>query len=118
MADEQKPPRGSLVGSGNSLREGLFGIAFGILYGATSPLVGHPIDTIKTKMQAQKQYQHGGMIHVARQVYRLEGIRGFYRGIIPPLIGSSIYRSVQFAAYGFAYGALRNDESMTTPVRP
>lgn len=35
----------SLVGSGKYTKEGLLGTGCGILYGLTSPLVGHPIDT-------------------------------------------------------------------------
>jgi len=45
--------RGAVVGSGGGLKEGLFGLGCGVLYGITSPLVGQPLDTIKTKMQAQ-----------------------------------------------------------------
>lgn len=45
--------RGALVGSSGGLKEGLFGLGCGVLYGLTSPIIGHPLDTIKTKMQAQ-----------------------------------------------------------------
>ncbi len=38
---------------GSTSREALFGMGCGVLYGLTSPLIGHPFDTIKTKMQAQ-----------------------------------------------------------------
>jgi hypothetical protein len=47
------PPKGALMGAGSGLREGLFGFGCGVLYGMTSPLIGHPFDTVKTKMQAQ-----------------------------------------------------------------
>ena len=32
-------------------------------------------------------------------VYHRDGLIGFYRGVIPPFIGSTIFRSLQFAAY-------------------
>jgi solute carrier family 25 carnitine/acylcarnitine transporter 20/29 len=34
----------------------------GVLYGGTNTIVGHPLDTIKTKMQAQPGFvDHGGL---------------------------------------------------------
>lgn len=33
-------------------KEGMFTLITGFLYGATNTMVGHPFDTIKTKMQA------------------------------------------------------------------
>jgi len=36
-------------------------------------------------------------------VWRAEGIRGLYRGWIPPLWGSGLYRSTQFAVYEALY---------------
>jgi hypothetical protein len=50
------PPKGALMGAGSGLREGLFGFGCGVLYGMTSPLIGHPFDTVKTKMQAQARH--------------------------------------------------------------
>jgi len=47
------PLQGSLMGAGSGWREAFFGFGCGVLYGMTSPLIGHPFDTVKTKMQAQ-----------------------------------------------------------------
>lgn len=44
----------SLFSSSSAITNGLVGLGCGVAYGITSPLVGHPIDTIKTKMQAQQ----------------------------------------------------------------
>jgi len=49
---------------------------------------------------------HGGMIHTVKKIVRNEGVLGLYRGLVPPLIGSAIFRSIQFGAYGIAYGNL------------
>lgn len=90
-------------------KEGLLGLATGVLYGSTSVAVGayervacvillesrptvakswllnaktgHPFDTIKTKMQAQAQYMgKNSMISTFVNVFKQEGIRGWYRG--------------------------------------
>ncbi|KAK2567275.1 Acyl-coenzyme A diphosphatase NUDT19 [Acropora cervicornis] len=75
----------------------------GVLYGTTSVAVGHPFDTIKTKMQAQKGFEHEGMIRTFARTVKAQGIRGLYKGSIPPLWGSGIYRSTQFAVFEALY---------------
>ena len=42
--------------------------------------VGHPFDTIKTKMQAQSGYlEGGGTLSALTKVWRAEGMKGLYR---------------------------------------
>ena len=43
----------------NWQQAGLKSAITGIIYGLTSVIVGHPFDTIKTKMQAQTDIQTG-----------------------------------------------------------
>ena len=43
---------GGLVGSGSASTAALRGVVCGLVDGATSPLVGHPLDSVKTRMQA------------------------------------------------------------------
>ena len=37
-------------------KEGLLSLFTGCIFGGTNTAVGHPFDTIKTKMQAQSQH--------------------------------------------------------------
>ena len=69
----------------------------GVLYGTTSVAVGHPFDTVKTKMQAQAGFESQSMLRTFSRTVREQGIRGLYRGCFPPLLGSGIFRSTQFA---------------------
>jgi solute carrier family 25 carnitine/acylcarnitine transporter 20/29 len=89
-------------------RDGLIGLMSGAVFGLVSLVVGHPFDTLKTKMQAQMTYSTGSQFHVLYNVLRREGVIGLYRGCIPPLISSPILRSAQFGAYAEVY-------SLTTP---
>ena len=41
-------------------KEGAYALVTGVLYGSTSIAVGHPFDTIKTKMQAQSGFIASG----------------------------------------------------------
>ncbi|XP_063715660.1 uncharacterized protein LOC134843170 [Symsagittifera roscoffensis] len=85
------------------IKEALLSTGAGVLYGLTSVAVGHPLDTIKTKMQAQKGFEKISMSKSFMEVLRTQGVRGLYRGCIPPLMGSGIYRSLQFSSFETVY---------------
>eukprot|EP00794_Sanderia_malayensis_P016179 gene16179-17805_t len=85
------------------VREGLIGLGVGVLYGVTNVCAGHPFDTIKTKMQAQTGFESQGMFRSFVKTLKADGIRGLYRGCVPPLWGSGIYRSTQFAVFEGVY---------------
>ena len=80
----------------------------GVLYGTTSVMVGHPFDTVKTKMQAQRGFESRNMLRTFTKTLQDQGIRGLYRGCLPPLFGSGIFRSTQFAVFEAAYTFMNN----------
>lgn len=90
-------------------KEGLFGLGTGVLYGFTSVTVGHPWDTVKTKMQAQRGFENVGMVKTFSKTFREQGVAGLYRGALSPLLGSMVFRSVQFGAYEATYTYLDNE---------
>ena len=45
----------------------------------------------------QASYANGTMVECFRRVVRVEGWLGLYRGLLPPLLGSALFRSTQFA---------------------
>ena len=49
-------------------------------------------------------------------VYERGGLIGFYRGIVPPFIGSTIYRSLQFSAFEAVYTKCETHESTKTVI--
>ncbi|KAL0088884.1 mitochondrial carrier domain-containing protein [Phycomyces blakesleeanus] len=59
-------------------------------------LAGYPFDSVKTRMQTQP---YDSISACVRHTYKEEGIRGFFRGIVPPLITVSIIKSVSFSVY-------------------
>jgi solute carrier family 25 carnitine/acylcarnitine transporter 20/29 len=88
----------------------------GMLFGLVSPSVGHPFDTVKTKMQAELAYQNLGVMDTVKRIYRLDGFFGFYRGFVPPLVGSVAYRGVQFSAYSGTYAACSQNEYLHSEI--
>jgi hypothetical protein len=80
-------------------KEGVIGAIIGIQYGVIQASVGHPFDTIKTKMQVQEDFKKLKFAESIKKVYKKEGIVGFYRGAAAIALGSSIFRSAQFSAF-------------------
>eukprot|EP00756_Hemistasia_phaeocysticola_P023514 Hpha_TRINITY_DN15899_c1_g12::TRINITY_DN15899_c1_g12_i1::g.190881::m.190881/K15109/SLC25A20_29, CACT, CACL, CRC1; solute carrier family 25 (mitochondrial carnitine/acylcarnitine transporter), member 20/29 len=79
----------------------------GAVYGATTVVVGQPLDTIKTRMQALSG--RPSATGVAKELWRKEGVRGLYRGSLPPLIFGSFFRSFQFGFYASALPVIRRN---------
>lgn len=113
------PLKGAMAGSGTSAQEAFVGLLSGAAFGMVSPIVGHPFDLVKTKMQACSSVQHDATLRqTIVQIYRNDGgIRGFYKGFVPPLIGSIAFRSLQFSVYSGTYAFCeRHSPLLHTPL--
>lgn len=98
--------KGAMAGDGTTSQEAMIGLASGIIYGFVSPTIGHPFDSIKTRMQADPIYRNLNFRQTITRIYYTDGIlNGYYRGFIPPLIGSMIFRGLQFSVYAGSYSA-------------
>lgn len=59
-------------------------------------LVGYPFDSIKTRQQT---YRFKNATQCAIETFRTEGIRGFYRGVLAPIVSSACMRSFNMTIY-------------------
>jgi solute carrier family 25 carnitine/acylcarnitine transporter 20/29 len=82
------------------LRQSLQDIAAGTVGGLCTVLVGHPLDTIKVRLQTAAPGSGLNMLSCMRLTLREEGIRGFYKGMQSPLAGEGFFNAVQFLVYG------------------
>lgn len=87
----------------NPLREAQLALFTGGIFGAVHTVSGHPLDTLKSKMQIDKNYAKLNSFQTAGKIVREEGMRGFFRGMVPPLWGSTVYRAVMLSAYEYAF---------------
>lgn len=62
-----------------------------------STFVGYPLDSIKSRLQTTRT--RVSIPKLALQVYREEGVVGFYRGIWIPLVTISFVRAASFTIY-------------------
>ncbi|NXD93659.1 S2548 protein, partial [Chaetorhynchus papuensis] len=65
--------------------------------GIASVVAGHPLDTVKTRLQAGQGY--GNTLKCVLTVYRNESVAGFFKGMSFPLASIGIYSSVVFGVY-------------------
>lgn len=45
------------------------------------------------------------LLSTGRELFQKEGVRGLYRGGLPPFIGGAMFRSAQFGVYVSSVGA-------------
>jgi len=96
--------------------EGLASMISGIGYGITNVLAGSPMDVIKTKMQVFDEYKKLNAFQTAKAVYQRYGIQGFYKGVTGPLLGSSMFRGIQFASFEAFYTKFKDNKLMTEKI--
>ncbi|XP_077388081.1 solute carrier family 25 member 48 isoform X2 [Festucalex cinctus] len=68
--------------------------------GASSVVVGHPLDTVKTRLQAGKGYKN--MMDCIVTIYRKETAWGFFKGMSFPLATITAYNSLVFGFFSNA----------------
>ncbi|QIW94540.1 hypothetical protein AMS68_000058 [Peltaster fructicola] len=94
-----------------------------IFAGATSGIlgavVGSPFFLVKTRLQSYSPFLPVGTQHQYKnawdglsQIYRAEGIRGLYRGVVPAMIRTGFGSSVQLPTYFFAKRRLQKHFDM------
>ena len=73
-------------------------IAGGIA-GAASVMGNNPIDVIKTNMQGLDSHKFNGPLGCAAEIWRQEGIRGFYKGAVPRMTRVVLDVALTFTLY-------------------
>ncbi|KAJ3722211.1 mitochondrial carrier domain-containing protein [Lentinula raphanica] len=74
----------------------------GSVGGAAQVLVGHPLDTVKTRAQIAPKGMFKGPVDIIAQTVRKEGFFALYKGMVSPLLGIAGVNSLLFAAYGIS----------------
>ncbi|KAH7971522.1 hypothetical protein HPB49_025398 [Dermacentor silvarum] len=85
-------------------KEGAIGLGVGVLYGVTNVCVGHPFDTIKTKMQAQAGFESCSMYQSFRKTLRTGGVVGLYRRVVIGGVIASTARAIIECPLEYAKG--------------
>ena len=86
----------------HSALESAHHFALGSVSGAFGAFMVYPIDLVKTRMQNQRTSRNPGdsqlyknSIDCAKKVFRNEGFRGFYAGVLPQLVGVAPEKAIK-----------------------
>jgi len=92
-----------------ALKDILAGSAGGI----AQCLTGHPLDTVKVRLQTQPTnvtpLKYQGTIHAFQTIIKEEGTSAVYKGVQSPLVGMALMNSVLFLCNGQAKAFLQGD---------
>jgi len=88
--------------------------AAGSISGAVSKVIVYPMDTIKRRLQAQAFFvesvsggaAYSGLKDCALRTWKHEGVTGFYRGVVPSVLKSTIGSGLSFALFRLTKNAL------------
>eukprot|EP01087_Luapelamoeba_hula_P016004 TRINITY_DN4880_c0_g1_i1.p1 TRINITY_DN4880_c0_g1~~TRINITY_DN4880_c0_g1_i1.p1 ORF type:complete len:321 (+),score=20.71 TRINITY_DN4880_c0_g1_i1:97-1059(+) len=70
----------------------------GFFSGVVGTFFGHPLDTIKVRLQTQHRYK--GVVDCFVRVLREEGVtQGFYKGLVPPLVSLTFLNTISFSIF-------------------
>ncbi|KAM7407454.1 hypothetical protein PAMA_003263 [Pampus argenteus] len=86
--------------------ESAYRFSLGSIAGATGATAVYPIDLVKTRMQNQRSTFVGELMYknsfdCAKKVLRYEGFFGFYRGLLPQLIGVAPEKAIKLTVNDF-----------------
>ncbi|XP_044134682.1 calcium-binding mitochondrial carrier protein SCaMC-3-like [Bufo gargarizans] len=71
----------------------------GSLAGAIAQTLIYPMEVLKTRLALRRTGQYSGMSDCARQILRTEGVRAYFKGYLPNLLGIVPYAGIDLAVY-------------------
>ncbi|XP_058054094.1 mitochondrial adenyl nucleotide antiporter SLC25A25 isoform X1 [Anopheles bellator] len=71
----------------------------GACAGGVSQTVIYPMEVLKTRLALRKTGEYSSIVDAATKIYRREGLRSFYRGYIPNMLGIIPYAGIDLAVY-------------------
>ncbi|XP_004525262.1 calcium-binding mitochondrial carrier protein SCaMC-3 isoform X2 [Ceratitis capitata] len=71
----------------------------GAAAGGISQTAIYPMEVLKTRLALRKTGQYKGILDAAKKIYLMEGVRSFYRGYIPNMLGIIPYAGIDLAVY-------------------
>ncbi|XP_057708049.1 electrogenic aspartate/glutamate antiporter SLC25A12, mitochondrial-like isoform X2 [Corythoichthys intestinalis] len=88
--------------------ESAYRFTLGSIAGATGATAVYPIDLVKTRMQNQRstgslvgELMYKNSFDCAKKVLRYEGVFGFYRGLLPQIIGVAPEKAIKLTTNDF-----------------
>ncbi|XP_053547815.1 solute carrier family 25 member 16 [Bombina bombina] len=74
----------------------------GSMAGITAVICTYPLDMVRARLafQVKGEHRYNGILHTFKTMYTKEGgVRGFYRGLVPTIIGMAPYAGFSFFTF-------------------
>ncbi|XP_076007001.1 calcium-binding mitochondrial carrier protein SCaMC-2-A [Genypterus blacodes] len=71
----------------------------GSLAGVMAQSTIYPMEVLKTRLALRRTGQYSGISDCAKQIFRREGLRAFYKGYLPNMLGIIPYAGIDLAVY-------------------
>lgn len=110
---KEKEKRVEKVCAMSAIRDNIVDLASGTIGGLVSTVVGHPLDTVRVRLQAGSGQV--GMLSCFKQTIRSEGITGLYKGVASPISGAMFHNAVLFFVYGNTVRMITGGDRPLTP---
>lgn len=86
----------------------------GALAAISATVMTYPLDVIRTRMRVSGAVGTGHMLASLEDLAKIEGSRGFYRGIFPTLLGIVPYAALSFSTFEAMKKRLRRSNCVAT----
>ncbi|XP_019945581.1 electrogenic aspartate/glutamate antiporter SLC25A12, mitochondrial isoform X2 [Paralichthys olivaceus] len=103
--------------------ESAYRFSLGSIAGATGATAVYPIDLVKTRMQNQRstgsfvgELMYKNSFDCAKKVLRYEGVFGFYRGLLPQLIGVAPEKAIKLTVNDFVRDKFTTQDGIALPA--
>lgn len=71
----------------------------GSLAGASAQTAIYPMEVLKTRLTLRKTGQYSGIFDCAKKILKKEGVKAFYKGYVPNILGIIPYAGIDLAVY-------------------
>lgn len=88
----------------------------GGIAGTMSSSITAPLEVVKTQLQSSRLANKGNFFSACKDIFKTNGIRGFYRGIQPMLFGIIPTRAIYFWSYTTTKNALNSTSLGSGPL--
>ena len=92
------------------------GFVAGVFSGIAKLGIGHPFDTIKVRLQTSSQF--AGPLDCVTSTLQNEGLRGFYKGATPPLVGWMVIDGMMLGSMTLYRRLLKENVFCNPALRP
>jgi len=85
----------------------------GCVGGCAGVVVGHPLDTVKVRLQMQcsKNPAYRGTYHCIQTIVKQESVRGLFKGMASPMASVAVINAMIFGVYGNVQRRMDNPNS-------